>query len=139
MPFIVVHAHFPIFCTTVFFTFAKLKVFLKRLPLVCLSSQKQVYFQTGCHLSSHFCSYFPAYFSFLSSIWSESFLDTNLNIQPLFRINKLLSIDSFLDWEGHHWDISLIAHITPIALEPPPPVYQSRPSNASSSLLLIKC
>jgi len=28
-----------------------------------------------------------------------------LFVKPLFPINKQFSVDAFLDWEGHHWDI----------------------------------
>jgi len=48
---------------------------------------------------------------------SESFLDTILYIKPLFPINKQFNI-LFLIENGHHWDISLIVHIPPMALAP---------------------
>jgi len=52
----------------------------------------------------------PAYFLLPWSMSSESFLDIILYIKPLLYINKEFSIDSFLDWEGHRWGISLTTY-----------------------------
>jgi len=45
-----------------------------------------------------------------------SFLDIFVYKKPLFSIKEQFNIDSFLDCEGHHWDILLLAHIMLAAL-----------------------
>jgi len=90
---IVVYAHFP---------------FSSRYDIFCFSSSKS--FQTGCHCLA---SLFP---SVVSSPKQAAFVFTphrHFRSLPLFSyakhlfpINKQFSIDSFLDWEGLHWDFS---------------------------------
>jgi len=37
-----------------------------------------------------------------------------LYVKPVVSIHKQFSIDSFLDWEGHHWNISFMTLISPL-------------------------
>jgi len=95
--------NYPLFCTTIFSTlqaqslFKQVAISLPFLP--CNSSHSK---QAAVIFS--FLVYLPADFSLLSSVRSECFLIcffiSLLYIKPLFPINKLLSINSFLDWKG---------------------------------------
>jgi len=67
-------------------------------------------FQTGCRVFIPAFA-FPAVSVLQSYKRSESFLICSfislLYIKPHVSINKQLSNDSFLDWEGHLWDFCL--------------------------------
>jgi len=54
-------------------------------------------------IMSSFPLYFSRIFSLPYSVRSESFFISLLYIKPLFPIDQF-SIDSFLDWDGCHWD-----------------------------------
>jgi len=110
---------FPYFFERRYFSLLQSSVFSNGLQLVCLPflPYKQV-IPNSLPVKFSSRSYFCAYFSLPSSIWSESFLDPDIYIKPLFPVNKQFSIGSFLDWEGHHQDTLLITHITPIGLAP---------------------
>jgi len=89
--FIVVYAHFP---------------FSSRYGIFCFSSSKP--FQTGCHSLASFSpsvvsSPKQAAIVFITLVRS---LPLIVYLKHLFPINKQFSIDSFLDWEGLHWDFS---------------------------------
>jgi len=58
----------------------------------------------------------PAFLDTILLIQSTSSI---LYIKPLFPINKQISIDSFLDWEGLHCDFSLTLTYPPYAVPPP--------------------
>jgi len=85
-------------------------VFSNRLQLVCLSLLLCNPFQTSCHQCSPSHFYFFWLFPFTLLDVVRKFLDIILCIKPLFPINKQFSIDSFLDWEGHHWYFAYHPH-----------------------------
>jgi len=96
MIIIVVYAHFPIYLHYAILHFPSSKSF----QIGCCSfvfSSSNVSHSKQAAICSHSHFYFSAYFSLLSSMRAESFLDIVLYIKPLFPINRQFSIDSFLD------------------------------------------
>jgi len=90
-------------CQSQWYSLIKLKVFSKATtPLVCLPCNV-----THSKQAALMFSFLPFQFNLFYEV--RKFLDLFLYlplvyINPLFPINKQFSIDSFLDWEGHHWD-----------------------------------
>jgi len=94
-----------IFCSTLFFTFQAQSLFkhtafsLSFLILTC----------TVGHSKQAAIVFIPAVSVLPSSkrsviIFLIHFFYSLLYIKPLVAINKQFRIDSFLHWEGHHWD-----------------------------------
>jgi len=109
---------FTLFFALWYFSLFKLKVISNRLPWFSfLSPFHSKFTKTGCYFHSRI--YFPPIFYPLQEVqyflirspWSDH-LDpishSFVYIKHHLPINKQFSIDSFLDWEGLHWDLAYL-------------------------------
>jgi len=75
----------------------------------------------------------------LSSLRGPTFLDPIppllLYIKPIFPLDKQFSIDSFLDWEGLHWDFSSPPQYPPYVVISPPLFW---PQNIRHASIIIR-
>jgi len=116
--FIIVHTHLPSFLRYDIFHFSSSKLFqtgchcLASFSLSVVSSPKQaaVVFTPALY-SSQYSTLFQEVQYFL--IRSLFYL---LYIKHHFPLNKQFSIDSFLDWEGLHWDFSSTVTSPPVSV-----------------------
>jgi len=109
-----------------YFSLFKLKVFSNRLPLVCLSFHvmKVIAHRLPCLHSRSFTPFQEVRY----------FLDPFLHL-PFVYVPCTHQFDSFLDWEGYHWDFSS-SRSSPHHSQFPP-LLQLLPMHFSRYILLI--